>query len=98
MISFGTPDGVVIIEGMEAYASTELADDWIVTAEIHDQLPVTPEGPWIQTVIDESRPEMTIVTFALASRRTDFWTHPPQLATSVREAMEAIYWRPAGAR
>lgn len=97
-IVFGTLDGEVVVNGLDAVATTELADDWIVTAEIHDQLPVTPEGPWIQTVIDESRPEMTIVTLAIASRRADFWTDPPGLGDEIRDAIVEITARPEGAR
>lgn len=96
-IVFGTTDGEVVVNGLDAWATSELADDWIATAELHDSIPVTPEGPWIQCVLDADRPEMTILTLAVACRR-EFWTQPPDLARAVREALDVLRARPEGAR
>lgn len=97
-VVFGTTDGEVVVNGLDAWATSELADDWIVTAELHEAIPVTPEGPWIQCVLDSDRPEMTILTLAVASKRRDFWTSPPELAAVAKEALDAICARPEGAR
>lgn len=90
---FSAPEGDVLDD---LSGTSAKADEWIEVISTRRRIPVTPEGPWIDTVFDLADRFGTALSLAAACG-SEFLVEPPHLDYAVKAAIAELRARPEGA-